>query len=179
MRRIFRRHVTRDNGGRPLASRSERLHDDGNGRTHVLHQRQAIHCSGCSRPLEDLNELRGRCQHCSRRGACSHCGTQCQVCARLLCGRCRRGFTGDRPLTVCPTCQANLWQRQRFEDRVRLSEQAFRRQVAAHSQWAHLQSLKLNAAKLAMSTQMAALREKHRYLMELERAKQRAWRYLR
>lgn len=179
MRRIFRRHVTRDERGRPISGRSERLHDDGHGRTHVVHQRQAVRCSGCHRPLEDLSEMRGRCQNCGRRGACSHCGAQCQLCARLVCGQCRRGFAGPRPMTVCPTCQGKLWQRQRFEDRLRLSEQAFRRQVATENQWARLQNLKLQAAKLGMQTQLAAMRERHRYLMQLARARYRAWRHLR
>lgn len=180
MRRIFRRDVTANANGQPLISRSERLTDDGRGQTHVVRQRQAIRCSGCGRLVEELSELRGRCQHCGRYGTCSHCAAACQVCGRLLCGHCRRGFAGSGiRLTVCPTCQLRLWQRQRFEDRVRLSELAFRRQVAHENQWARLQALRLHTAKLGMQVSLTALRERHRYLMQLLRARYRAWRNLR
>lgn len=191
MRRILKRFLTRDSRGRTLASNTERLRDDGNGNLHYSHYQTATWCTGCQRPVTDLNELRGRCEFCRSRNLCSQCGeVRCQACARRLCGFCRRGFAGSTPTTVCPICLIRLHRRQAFQDRLLLQQAAFGRRRLVQSEWARLQALRLQAerlrvtghlqaARLRLNGQMAMMREMNRLRLALANMGRHGGRHLR
>ncbi len=158
MRRIVKRADTRDRYGRILAYSTERLADDGRGRVHVAAHESASWCPGCNRPVRDLGEFRGCCDYCRRRGTCVHCEARCQNCSRRLCGFCRRGFAGNTVITVCPTCQAQLHQRQAFQDRLTLQKVAFDRRTVVQREWTRVQALRLQAARMRAAAQLQAAR---------------------
>ena len=170
MRRILKHAATKDRYGRTLAYSSERLTDDGAGSVNVVSRQSALWCPGCHRPVRDIDEFRGWCDYCRRRGTCVHCEARCQNCSRRLCGFCRRGFAGNAVVTVCPTCQAHLHQRQAFQDRVLLRKSAFDRRMVLQREWTRIQALRLQgfrfraqaqlqAARLGMARQQTAMRE--------------------
>jgi hypothetical protein len=156
--RIVRRTLVRDPAGRPLSVQSERVTDDGSGSIQQTAERTARWCSGCRRPVTELSELRGVCDHCRSRGCCVHCLSHCQVCARRLCGHCRHGFAGPPALTVCAACQRRLLHRQLLQDRQTLFEQdlsrfrllqqdqhaTFEQELARHRLFQQDQALRLN-----------------------------------
>lgn len=179
MRRILRRILTQDARGRVLANRVERLADDGRGHVHYVLRRTADRCTGCGRAVEELSDLRGHCDYCRRRRTCNHCETRCAVCSRRLCGLCRRGFPGPPPLTACPICQHRLMVRQAYLDRLAWQERSFQQRMALHREHLRLQQLRLHAARLRSMGQLAAMRERSRFLLTYLRRFPYAWRRLR
>ena len=178
MRMILRRTQTRDPRGRTLATQSERLTDDGSGRVQVTETRTAVWCPGCRRPVNDLSELRGRCDHCRVAALCVRCEIQCQACSRRLCGRCRRGFAGASAMTVCPVCLVRLSARQAYLDRLTLRQQALQRASLQHREWLRLQQLRLQIAQYRTNAQFTVARERNRIVLALMRNRNRG-RYLR
>ncbi len=175
MRHILRRTVTRDRRGRILDTNVERLSDDGRGRLNLSVQRTAIWCTGCHRPVQDLDELRGRCDLCRSRGLCVRCETRCQACSRSLCGRCRRGFTGQTVMTVCPICLHRLHLRQHYIDRLNVRQQAAQRRSLLHREWLQAQQLRLQLARMRLQGRLAARRERNRIMLALTRHRNARW----
>lgn len=165
MRRLLRRNLIRDSSGRTLSLQSERLTDNGTGSIHVTTQQSAGWCSGCRRPITNLSELRGDCDVCHTRGCCVHCLSQCQVCSRRICGHCRRGFAGQRSLTVCADCQQWLIQRQAWEDKRTIQQAAFDREqaefdreIARHRLFQQMQALQLQAERTRLLAEAQSAR---------------------
>lgn len=158
MNNIFKRTVITGKTGRTILGNSERLVDNGRGRLHYFHHQTAVHCSSCRRPVTDISQLQGRCDYCRMRTCCVHCQTHCQVCARRLCGNCRRGFVGSRVSTVCPICLVKLRQRQRFEDQMLARRNAIQNWALRQKQINHINSLRLQAARSRMMGQIQASR---------------------
>ena len=182
MKTIRKQILTTDRNGRPLARSSERLVDDGRGRIQVLQHQTSLWCAGCRRPVENLAQLRGRCDCCRAQAVCEACETRCQTCSRRLCFACRRGFAGATRLTVCPVCLVALRQRQAFEDRQMLAEAMFRRRLAVHREWQRVAGLRLQSARiraanafqierLRTARQMAVLREVQGLRLKMARAR--------
>lgn len=171
--------MTRDHRGRVLASQSERLTDDGRGRVQVSETHTAVWCPGCRRPVNDISELRGHCDYCGTRGVCVRCETNCHACSRRLCGRCRRGFPGPPPMTVCPICLNRLHARQIYLDRLHLRQQALQRRSLMHREWLSLQHLRLQLARLRVNGQLTAARERNRIMLALMRNRPRGPWYFR
>lgn len=189
MRRITKRFLTADRLGHVLSSNSERLTDDGHGHLNVTTRRIAAWCSGCHRPLTDMEQRRGRCDYCRLRTCCDACEVRCQVCSRRLCGDCRRGFVGQTWMTVCPICLVRLRQRQVFQDQLLVRKVVFERQMLRQRELARLQALnlqaaqvrvmaQLQAARLHMTGQLALIREMNRLKLALARAYRYGPRYL-
>jgi len=158
MSQIIKRFITRDPRGRPLAVQTERLSDDGQGRLQLRTERSAGWCSGCHRPVADLAELRGICDSCRACGSCVHCLVTCQLCGRKLCGRCRRGFAGPPPLSVCPRCLLRLHERQVMEHRMAFQQQWLERQRMVQQERARIAGLNLAAQRLRIFGQVQAAR---------------------
>ncbi len=156
MRRILRRYLTRDPAGRAISRRFERLTDDGAGNLRLNSEQTAQWCSGCRRPVVELSELRGLCDWCHSRGCCIHCVSECQVCSRQLCGRCRQGFGGPPAVTVCAVCRQRLIERQMLEDQQTMEQTAFDRYVAQQRLVIQAEGLRLNEQRLQL---MARLQE--------------------
>jgi hypothetical protein len=154
MRRIIRRNLIRDAAGRPLSVQSERLTDDGRGSLQQTSERTSQRCGGCSRPITDLDELRGTCDCCHTRGCCIHCVSHCEVCSRQLCGHCRRGFAGPPALTACAICQQRLLQRQELQDQ----HSAFEQEMARHRLFHQEEALRLNFEKARLAAEFQAAR---------------------
>jgi hypothetical protein len=150
MRHILRRHLVRDASGRPISVQSERLTDDGAGRLQMSNERTALLCTGCNRPVVEVAELRGLCHVCGSRECCVHCSSRCMVCSRQLCGRCRRGFTGPPPATVCATCRQRLVERQFRQDELDLQQSAFDRYVSQHRLYYQLEALRLGEERMRL-----------------------------
>ena len=167
MRHIHRRTLTRDRHGRTLDTSVERLSDDGRGRLNLSVQRTAIWCTGCHRPVQDLNELRGRCDSCRARGICARCESRCQACARNLCGRCRRGFAGHSTMTVCPICLVRLQRRQLYIDQLQARQMYAQRRSFIHREWLRNQHLRLQLARMRLQGRIAAMRERNRIMLTL------------
>ena len=174
MKRIIKRFLTTDGRGRPLIVNSERLFDDQRGRLSLTTQRTAISCSGCRRPLVNFEELRGRCDACGIRGSCLHCETKCDACSRRICGRCRRGFAGPPPRTVCLICLHRLRKRQAFLDEQVLHQAAFQRRMHLQRQWLRVQALRLRATQLRAQERLVLLREMHKLRLVLGQTSSRA-----
>ncbi|HYE20292.1 MAG TPA: hypothetical protein VEA69_17725 [Tepidisphaeraceae bacterium] len=134
--------------------RSERLTDDGRGALHQTAEQTAQWCRGCGRPVADVGELRGTCDWCGTGGCCVHCLARCEVCSRLLCGRCRCGFVGPPALTVCWNCQARLAHRQVLQDQ----QAAFENELARHRLFNQDQALRLNFERTHLSAELQAAR---------------------
>lgn len=188
MRGITKRFLTVDQLGRIIGANSERLTDDGRGRLNLTARQEATWCSNCFQPLTNVEQRRGRCDHCHRKKCCSACGVRCQVCSRLLCGDCRRGFVGRIWMTVCPICLVRLRRRQALQDQLLMRKLALERQVIHQRELARLQTLKLQAARirataqlqvarLKASRQMAMIREMNRMRTALARAHRHGPRY--
>jgi hypothetical protein len=158
MRRIERRHITRDGTGRPIALRSERLIDDGLGNTRLVSEQRANRCSGCFRPIVDLAESRGVCDWCHARQCCAHCVAICQVCSRRLCGHCRLGFAGPPVATVCAVCHHWLTYRQAMQDQLAMQQTSFDRQMAQQRMLNEVEQLRLAADRLHFSNHFEAAR---------------------
>lgn len=154
MRRIVRRNLVRDPAGRPLSVQSERLTDDGRGAVQQTTERTTRWCSGCHRPVAELAELRGICDWCHARECCVHCLSQCAVCSRRLCGKCRRGFAGPPTLTVCAVCQQRMIHRQILQDQ----QASFEQELARHRLFNQDQALRLNFERTNLMAQLQAAR---------------------
>jgi len=187
-KKIMKRFLTVGRTGNVLGGNTENLVDDGRGRISFTARRLAGRCPSCRRPITDVAQQVGRCDYC-RRGFCDHCATRCQVCARRLCGDCRRGFVGRTWMTVCPICLVRLRQRQAFQDQLLMRKVAFERQMLRQRELTRLQALNLQAAKarvmaqlqaarLRMTGQMAMIREMNRLNMALAKARRYGQRYL-
>ena len=161
-----------------MAGETERLRDDGNGLIHVSNSRRAIMCTGCRRPVEHLSELRGQCDMCRARGTCSHCETQCQVCAKKLCGRCRRGFSGPPPMTACVACLPGLIRRRAYMDRLRAQQAMFQRAAMRDQRRLRHRQFGLQAARQRFQARLARARERTRMITQLLRGRRRGPWYL-
>lgn len=158
MRRILRRYVTRDPAGRVIADRSERLTDDEAGRLRLHAEEAALRCSGCGRPVIELSELRGTCDGCGARGCCVHCVGRCDMCARRLCGRCRHGFAGAPPQTVCATCFRRLSERQKIQEQHEREQALFERHVTLQRLVGQAEALRLAGERLRITACLQAAR---------------------
>ena len=158
MRNIFKRRIIVDRTGRTIHGNSERLIDNGRDRLHYTHRQAAIWCPSCGRPITDVSERTGLCDYCRIRTCCAHCETHCQVCARRLCGNCRRGFVGSRIITVCPICLVRLRQRQYFEDQMLVRRASIQNWALRQQQINHINALRLQAARSRMMGQIQASR---------------------
>jgi hypothetical protein len=158
MRNIFKRRIIVGRTGRAILGNSERLIDNGRNRLYYTHRQVAIYCPSCRRPITDVSELTGRCDYCRIKTCCAHCEKHCQVCARRLCGNCRRGFVGSRIITVCPICLVKLRQRQHFEDQMLVRRAAIQNWALRQRQINHINALRLQAARSRMIGQIQASR---------------------
>ena len=158
MRNIIKRRFVVDETGRPMFGNSERLVDNGRNRLHYTHRQRSKKCRSCHRSITDVSESAGRCDYCRVRTCCAHCQVQCQVCARRLCGNCRRGFVGSRIITVCPICLVKLRQRQHFEDQMLVRRAAIQNWALRQRQINHIHALRLQAARARMIGQIQASR---------------------
>jgi hypothetical protein len=131
--RIRRRIFNYDLGGRVLSERVEELRDDGQGNVEELHATAVCICTACGRPVEKVQDLRGRCVQCNIE-CCSVCLGQCAVCQRPLCGRCRLGFSAEENLCVCDRCLRALEQRLAQQDQ----KVTFERQMVLYEALARL-----------------------------------------
>jgi len=184
MRRILKRSVRKDQHGRVLAVTTERLVDAGDGRLYLTTSNTFVECGGCGRVVSDAGELRGLCQYCGVNQTCVHCLTKCAACQRNLCGICARGFPGQSPLSVCPSCLANLRERQALQDRLLQEKAAFERQVVLQREWIRLLqggALKRLPGGRAISTlgQLAVMRKLKTLERSLERGRRNGQLYLR
>jgi len=184
VRKITKRFLTVDRAGQPLSSNSENLADDGRGRLSVTARRSATRCPSCGRPIVDVDQWRGRCDYCRVRRCCDHCETRCQVCSRVLCGHCRRGYVGQTPMSVCPICLFRLRRRQAFQDQLLLRKAAFERRMLRQRETTRLHVLHLQAARMRMMGQLQAARLRTtgqlaviREINRLKLALARAYRY--
>lgn len=157
MRRILRRYVVRDRLGRPISVRSERLTDDGE-HVHLSAEQQARPCGGCGRYLTEVSMLRGVCDCCGIRECCDHCIRHCQVCQRQLCGRCRQGFAGPPPVTVCASCREQLRQRRQFDDHRAAMQAAFDRHMEQQRLVNQSDRFNLDSVRTRASLQLQAAR---------------------
>jgi hypothetical protein len=158
MAKVLKRFLVTDRFGRPVLSNSERLTDNGRGRTSLTNRRVAIWCQSCHRPVTDLAELRGKCDYCRLRKCCSRCEAVCAGCSRRLCGYCRRGFVGNRVFTVCPICLVRLRQRQLFQDQILMRKLALHSQILRQRERTRIEALRLQAARARMTGQLQAAR---------------------
>ena len=158
MAKIFKRFLVTDRLGRVVSSNSERLNDDGRGRTSLTNRRVAIWCQSCHRPVMDVAELRGKCDYCRLRKCCSRCEAVCAGCSRRLCGYCRRGFVGNRVFTVCPICLVRLRQRQMFHDQILMRKLALNSQILRQRERTRIEALRLQAARARMMGRLQAAR---------------------
>ena len=158
MRNIFKRRLIVDGTGHTVHSNSERLTDNGSDRLNYTHRQAVIWCPSCRHPIMDVSELTGRCDYCGIKTCCSHCQTHCHVCARRLCGSCRRGFVGSRIFTVCPICLIKLRQRQYFEDQMLVRRAALQNWALRQRQVNYIHALRLQAARSRMLGQIQASR---------------------
>lgn len=173
MPRILRRFLSMNSAGHPVVARGERLTDDGRGHMSLTSYRTFRSCPGCNRPIEDVSDLRGRCDYCRQRGCCTHCETRCQACSRRLCVACRRGFAGRTTATVCPICLVRLQRRQAFEDKVRLQDASFCQRLAREREWLRRQALRVQARKARRAAAQGLMRERARIIMAYSRRRNR------
>ena len=158
MAKIFKRFLITDRLGRVVSSNSERLNDDGRGRTSLTNRRVAIWCQSCHRPVMDVAELRGKCDYCRLRKCCSRCETACRICSRRLCGYCKRGFVGNTVFTVCPICLVRMRQRQMFHDQILMRKMALHGQILRQRERTRIEALRLQAARARMMGRLQAAR---------------------
>jgi len=178
MRRIIKRFAATDRLGHPLLTNTERLADDGRGRSYVSTQRTVVGCPGCRRPISDLSELHGRCDYCRERQICGHCETRCNACARRLCWRCRRGFVGPPAVATCPTCYTRLRNRQLLQDRFAWQEAVFRRRMLLQREINRVHALRMQATRLRQLGTLAAIREMNKLQLAIMKARLHARRSL-
>ncbi len=188
MPRILKRFITTNPKGRVLDSKTERLVDDGRGRTNVTVRQLKKRCPNCFAYVEE-SQIRGQCDFCHHRLCCERCATKCQICSRMLCSDCRRGFAGDRLFTVCPICLRRLQSRQSFVDQQTIHNLTLQRHARHQQELARFRAQQLQAARLRMSgklqmarlnmqARIAANRENRRRKMALARLISYAQRYL-
>ena len=158
MAKIFKRFLITDRLGHVVSSNSERLSDNGRGRTSLTNRRVAIWCQSCHRPVTEIAELRGKCDYCRLRKCCSQCEVVCAGCSRRLCGYCRRGFVGNRVFTVCPICLVRLRQRQMFHDQILMRKLALHSQILRQRERTRIEALRLQAARTRMMGRLQAAR---------------------
>jgi hypothetical protein len=171
MKSVLKRAFTVDRDGRVLASDGERLLDSGDGRLSVTTHRTTLSCPGCTRPIADIAELRGRCDYCQRTALCEACATTCQSCSRRLGPCCRRGVPGQSPSALCPNCWHYFLHRQAYQDQLLRKHAAFQRRILLQREWYRLQALRLNAARTRAALRMAAIRERNRFAQSMMQAK--------
>ena len=191
MKKISKRFLVTDQSGRVLDSNTEHLSDNGRGRINLTTRRTAVRCPNCNRAITDINKQRGRCDYCRALSCCENCETKCKVCSRRLCSRCRRGFVGQSSIiTVCPTCENHLRQRQAFNDRLLIQKIGYQRQIMHQREVARLRALQLQAASMSarnqiqiartrMNGQLAMIREINRLRIALNRERRNGGRYIR
>lgn len=151
MSRIVRRYITEQADGTPIVTRSEVVHDDGEGNLRLTERRVAQRCSGCLRHLLDVEHTRGICEVCHVRECCVHCESRCAVCARRLCGQCRFGFAAVPPRSVCAGCYRQLSQRQAVEESLEQNQREFERWIAYQRVSHQNELLHLNQRRLELT----------------------------
>lgn len=128
--KIRRRTFSVDFLGRLLSQHVEELTEDGQGNVEEIHASAVYACEACGRPVEKVDDVRGRCVECGRL-CCVACEGACAVCRRPLCGECRLGFD-DKGLSVCGACLARLEQRLARQDRLLDDKVAFERAMTVY-----------------------------------------------
>lgn len=157
MRKILKRFITTNPAGRALNNYTERLIDDGRGQLSVTERRIQKCCPNC-RTYVTNEQIRGQCDYCRRIRCCEMCAVRCQCCSRLLCGRCRRGFIGQRLITVCPVCLTRLRQRQAFYDQQLMRKFILQKQIMRQREQSRLYALHLQTARIRMMGQLQMTR---------------------
>jgi len=123
--RIRRRIVNADLEGRVLSERVEEVADDGQGNVEESQATAFHNCPACSRPVEKVQDVRGRCVRCGQQ-TCATCEGFCAICHRPLCRNCRLGFA-EKGLSVCDVCLRLLSERLAQQDRLVEEKTAFER----------------------------------------------------
>ena len=123
--RIRRRIINADLEGRVLSERTEEVADDGQGNVEESQATAFHNCQSCGRPIEKVQDVRGRCVQCHQQ-CCSTCEGYCAICHRPLCRNCRLGFA-DKALSVCDSCLKLLDERLGHQDRLVEEKTAFER----------------------------------------------------
>jgi len=146
--RITKHNLVTDSRGRILARTVEHLADDGR-QTSVVRRTAVSRCPGCWSPVSAAEQLTSVCQYCRTGPLCRACARACQVCNRVICGRCRRGFVwGRTPVTACPVCYGWLNRRAVHEQRVAAGEMARASALQLHRERLRSLILRLQAARL-------------------------------
>ena len=128
--RIRRRIVRTDLLGRPLSEQVEELTEDHLGNVEETRASVAWVCETCRRPVENPQDIRGKCCQCGR-GQCALCEGRCVVCSASVCIDCRAGFV-EKALTVCRTCLQRLEERLARHDRLLAEKTSFERKMATY-----------------------------------------------
>jgi len=116
MKKIVKRFLKKDSQGKELYELVEEVLDDDSDNINYNKELRIATCETCSRPIENINEIRGYCEYCGNESRlCIHCASLCKVCGRTICPRCKRGFNKD--LTCCPDCYEILLLLKITEDR--------------------------------------------------------------
>ena len=157
-RSILKRRIRVDSSGQVFPGNTQRLTDDGRGNLQITGREPIRWCSNCRGAISDPDERSSRCDCCGQRACCERCRAVCRVCSRLLCRSCRRGFTGNTLLTVCPACYARLRQRQAFVDQMLIRKAAIQSQILRQRERTRIHALRLQAARTRMMGQLQAAR---------------------
>lgn len=159
MSKIFRKKVNTDFSGNILSASMEQLTDNENGTIEEAYLTAVSRCEACGRPLEKMNEIRGRCIICGR-FCCSLCVGFCSICNRgPICGSCRKGFA-EKGLSVCSNCLPALKERLAHQDRLLQEKTTFEQVIAVcNAQLKLIQLLQHNKGKISKTlTRIAQLR---------------------
>ena len=168
MPRIMRRSMVRHQRGKPMLGTIQRLIDDGKGNISSSRYKKTIPCENCLCPISEIFEMRGLCSWCGRRHLCQSCEVKCRICSRRLCGACRTGFVGDGNLiTVCPQCLGKPRRRQARKDKLERYQMDLRLYQLKQQQQARRAALRIQAARLRLSSRQANRRESNRMRMAL------------
>jgi len=128
--RIRRRIINTDLEGRVLSERTEEVADDGRGNVEESQATAFHNCPACSRPIEKVQDVRGRCVQCGQQ-CCATCEGFCAICHRPLCRNCRLGFA-EKGLSVCDACLRLLDERLAHQDRLVEDKVAFERLMTTY-----------------------------------------------
>lgn len=131
--RIRKRKYSVDFRGRVLSEHVEQLSEDGQGNVEEVHASAVYPCEACGRPVEKIDDVRGRCVECGRL-CCVTCAGACSVCHRPLCGSCRLGHAapGQQNFCVCAACLEQLQRQLARQERLLKEKVAFDRSMALY-----------------------------------------------
>ena len=129
---IIRTTINADFDGNILSANQEQLKDDEAGTIEETYLTALSRCQACGKPLEKVNEIRGRCINCGR-FCCYICVGFCSICNRgPICGSCRDGFP-EKGLSVCSNCLPALKKRLVHQDQLLEKKAAFERTIAVYN----------------------------------------------